>query len=94
MEQEAGIDLGGEFPVVVPYFMKELIEEISRAARKSKYVDQQSGVSARLQHRQLPHDGRLGPAAGGACSASSRPCRGSATWATSTRRRSASWSST
>jgi magnesium chelatase subunit I len=34
--------------VVVPYFMKELIEEISRAARKSKYVDQQSGVSARL----------------------------------------------
>jgi magnesium chelatase subunit I len=34
--------------VVVPYFMKELIEEISRSARKSKYVDQQSGVSARL----------------------------------------------
>jgi magnesium chelatase subunit I len=35
-------------PVVVPYFMKELIEEISRAARRSKYIDQQSGVSARL----------------------------------------------
>jgi magnesium chelatase subunit I len=35
-------------PVVVPYFMKELIEEISRAARNSKYVDHQSGVSARL----------------------------------------------
>ncbi|HEX4412396.1 MAG TPA: magnesium chelatase [Lacipirellulaceae bacterium] len=34
--------------VLVPYFMKELIEEISRAARRSKYVDQQSGVSARL----------------------------------------------
>jgi magnesium chelatase subunit I len=28
--------------------MKELIEEISRAARNSKYVDHQSGVSARL----------------------------------------------
>ena len=28
--------------------MKELVEEISRAARRSKYVDQQSGVSARL----------------------------------------------
>ena len=28
--------------------MKELIEEVSRAARRSKYVDQQSGVSARL----------------------------------------------
>jgi magnesium chelatase subunit I len=35
-------------PVLVPYFMKELVEEISRAARRSKYVDQQSGVSARL----------------------------------------------
>jgi magnesium chelatase subunit I len=34
--------------VVVPYFMKELVEEISRCARKSKYVDQESGVSARL----------------------------------------------
>jgi magnesium chelatase subunit I len=35
-------------PVVVPYFMKELIEEVSTAARRSKFVDQQSGVSARL----------------------------------------------
>ncbi len=35
-------------PVIVPYFMKELVEEISRAARRSKYVDHQSGVSARL----------------------------------------------
>jgi magnesium chelatase subunit I len=38
----------GSGTVVVPYFMKELIEEISRVARKSKYVDQESGVSARL----------------------------------------------
>lgn len=38
----------GDPPVVVPYFMKELIEEISRAARKSKFVDHESGVSARL----------------------------------------------
>jgi len=37
-----------KLPVVVPYFMKELIEEISRCARKSKYIDQESGVSARL----------------------------------------------
>jgi magnesium chelatase subunit I len=37
-----------ELSVIVPYFMKELVEEISRAARRSKYVDQQSGVSARL----------------------------------------------
>ena len=34
--------------VVVPYFIKELIEEISRAARQSKYIDHESGVSARL----------------------------------------------
>jgi magnesium chelatase subunit I len=37
-----------ELSVLVPYFMKELVEEISRAARRSKYIDQQSGVSARL----------------------------------------------
>jgi magnesium chelatase subunit I len=32
----------------VPYFMKEIIEQISIGARKSKYVDHQSGVSARF----------------------------------------------
>jgi magnesium chelatase subunit I len=48
MEQEAALDMSGDFPVVVPYFMREVIEEISRVARRSKYIDQQSGVSARL----------------------------------------------
>jgi magnesium chelatase subunit I len=48
MEQEASIDLAGDYPVVVPYFMREIIEEITVQARKSKYVDQQSGVSARF----------------------------------------------
>lgn len=48
MEQEAQIDLDGEFPVIVPYFMKEIIEQMSVQARKSKYIDQQSGVSARF----------------------------------------------
>jgi magnesium chelatase subunit I len=48
MEKEAGLDLGGEYPVVVPLFMKEIIEQISICARKSKYVDHQSGVSARF----------------------------------------------
>jgi magnesium chelatase subunit I len=48
MEQEAGITLGGEFPVFVPFFMKEIVEQISVSARKSKYVDHASGVSARL----------------------------------------------
>jgi magnesium chelatase subunit I len=48
MEQEAGLDLGGEYPVLVPPFMKEIIEQISICARKSKYVDHASGVSARF----------------------------------------------
>ncbi len=48
MEQEAGIDLDGDYPVSVPYFMREIIEQISICARKSKYVDHQSGVSARF----------------------------------------------
>jgi magnesium chelatase subunit I len=48
LEQEANIDLGGDYPVVVPYFMKQLIEQITVQARKSKYIDQASGVSARF----------------------------------------------
>lgn len=48
MEQEAGLHLDGDYPVVVPYFMKEIIEEVTRAARKSKFIDHQSGVSARF----------------------------------------------
>ncbi|MEY3023121.1 MAG: hypothetical protein RIS86_2319 [Planctomycetota bacterium] len=46
--QEAGIDLGGEFPVRVPPFMEAVVEEIARAARRSRLVDQASGVSARF----------------------------------------------
>lgn len=48
LEQEAGVRLDGQYPVVVPYFMREIVEEITVAARKSKYIDQQSGVSARV----------------------------------------------
>ncbi|MBX7103074.1 MAG: magnesium chelatase, partial [Gemmataceae bacterium] len=47
-QAEAGLDLGGQYPVQIPYFMLELIEQISRSARKSKYVDHASGVSARF----------------------------------------------
>ena len=48
MEQESGVDLGGDYPVVVPLFMKEVVEQVSICARKSKYVDHSSGVSARF----------------------------------------------
>lgn len=47
-EREAEISLDGEYPVLVPRFMKEIVEQMSIVARKSKYVDQQSGVSARF----------------------------------------------
>ena len=50
-EQEvlaSGLDLGGEFPVVVPRFMKEVVEQISIEARRSKFIDHASGVSARF----------------------------------------------
>ncbi len=48
MEQESSVDLDGDYPVRVPLFMKEICEQITIQARKSKYVDQQSGVSARF----------------------------------------------
>ncbi len=48
MEQESGVELNGQYPVVVPYFMREIIEQITIQARKSKYIDHQSGVSARF----------------------------------------------
>jgi len=48
IDQEADIELGGDYPVVVPYFMRQIVEEITGRARKSKYVDHDSGVSARF----------------------------------------------
>jgi magnesium chelatase subunit I len=47
-EQESGVELGGDYPVIVPYFMREIIEQITVQARRSKYVDQSSGVSTRF----------------------------------------------
>jgi len=37
-----------DFPVVIPRFMKEVVEQMSMTARKSRYIDQASGVSARF----------------------------------------------
>src|SRR5207245_5773521 len=54
MEQEAGIHLDGDYPVLVPYFMREIVEQMSISARKSKYVDHNSGVSARLSIANYP----------------------------------------
>lgn len=48
LRQEVDHELGGDYPVQVPYFMYQVIEEITNQARRSKYVDHASGVSARF----------------------------------------------
>ncbi len=45
-EQEAWTDRG--IKIHIPQFFKEIIEEVAFVARKSEFVDQSSGVSARL----------------------------------------------
>ncbi len=47
-DQEAWIERHAGVGVEMPYYLKELIEEIAIQARKSEYVDQSSGVSARM----------------------------------------------
>ena len=49
MEQESDIDLDGDYPVRVPYFMKEICEQITIQARKSKYVDHSIGRECTIQ---------------------------------------------
>jgi magnesium chelatase subunit I len=46
--QESWTGRGDGIEVDVPPFMRELVEEVAIQARKSEYVDQNSGVSARL----------------------------------------------
>ena len=46
--QESWIERDAGVEVAIPPFMRELVEEVAIQARKSEYVDQNSGVSARL----------------------------------------------
>ncbi len=46
-EQEAHIERNGR-QIRIPRFFREIVEQIAFEARKSEYVDQKSGVSARL----------------------------------------------
>ena len=48
LQSESNVDLGGDYAVQVPYFMYEIVEEITNQARRSKFIDHQSGVSARF----------------------------------------------
>ncbi len=47
-DQEADFTREDGTEVVVPTFMKKVIEEVARAARESKDIEQASGVSARM----------------------------------------------
>jgi len=47
-EQEAWTQRWGEEGLVIPHYFKEIIEQIAFEARTSDFVDQKSGVSARL----------------------------------------------
>ena len=47
-EQEAWTQRYGEEGIVIPHYFKEIIEQIAFEARSSDFVDQKSGVSARL----------------------------------------------
>jgi magnesium chelatase subunit I len=82
MKTEAGVELDGEFPVQVPLFMEEIIEQMSIDARRSKYVDQGFGRQRAVQHRQLPDDDRQRAAARDRDWVKSPPCPASATWNT------------
>jgi len=46
--QESWLERSGEIEVVIPKFLRELVEEVAIQARRSEFVDQNSGVSARL----------------------------------------------
>lgn len=46
-EQEAWIHREGK-KMLIPHYFREIVEQIAFEARKSEYVDQKSGVSARL----------------------------------------------
>jgi magnesium chelatase subunit I len=93
MESEAEIELGGGFPVVVPYFMKEICEQITVQARKSKYIDHASGVSARFSianYRTMIASARQR----GIIHGEKPAVPALAIWGTSTHRRWANWNST
>ncbi len=47
-ESQSWIDRDEGMQVVIPYYIKEIVEVIAQEARKSEFVEQKSGVSARM----------------------------------------------
>lgn len=54
-EQEAWIKRGDICDIWIPPYIKELVETVSFEARKSEFVDQTSGVSARVSISAMEH---------------------------------------
>ncbi|SHK31868.1 AAA family ATPase [Rhodothermus profundi] len=52
-QQEAWQKRDGQVRVHLPYFFREIIEQIAFEARQSEYVDQRSGVSVRMTRAAL-----------------------------------------
>ena len=51
--QEAWQERGGDVEVRIPHYLREIVEQIAFEARESEYIDQKSGVSARLTRAAL-----------------------------------------
>jgi magnesium chelatase subunit I len=51
--QEAWDERDGDVRVSIPHYLREIIEQIAFEARRSEYVDQKSGVSARMTRAAL-----------------------------------------
>ncbi len=82
---------GRRLSVVVPYFMREIIEQISIVARRSQVHRPAVGRQRPVQHRQLSHDGRQRPAAGGRAGRTAGRATHQRPGAPRTPRRWASW---
>lgn len=47
-ESESWINRQPDMQTIIPYYIKEIIESVAHEARKSEFVEQKSGVSARM----------------------------------------------
>ncbi|MEX2404773.1 MAG: sigma 54-interacting transcriptional regulator [Balneolales bacterium] len=53
--QEAWVQRDSGLEVIVPHFVREVVEQVAFEARGSEYIDQKSGVSARMTITAIEH---------------------------------------
>ncbi|MEX1122596.1 MAG: AAA family ATPase [Balneolales bacterium] len=53
--QEAWVQRDSGLEVILPHFVREIVEQVAVEARGSEYIDQKSGVSARMTITALEH---------------------------------------